>query len=72
MSALPPKVYGALCKLKDIEHKSYLAEVVMDAAGEVPDNRWMAELCPCCVWRDNCQDRGCAILREAAVIDMVR
>lgn len=38
LSALPPKVYGALCKLRDIEHKSYLAEVVRGAAGEVPDN----------------------------------
>lgn len=73
LSVLPPKVYGALCKLKDIEHKDYLAKVVRDAAREVPATRWQEETCRGCGREHNCRAKGCAVLRRAAdIIEEVR
>ena len=67
LSALPPKVYGAVAKLKDIESGRYpdvastelaLRTLADDVAGGPPRARGGRE--------DSCNMLGCAVLLKAA------
>lgn len=69
LSTLPPKVYGALCRLRDIEHKDSLADIVQAAANEVPASRWQEETCQGCGREHNCRTQGGSVLRRAVLID---